>query len=101
MTLRDDTSRRLHRIVLDRQRDGRLPGVFAGVARDGGAGVAGRRRRRVARRPGHPADDDHQFLVASNTKTFTAAMVMQLRDEGRLSLDDTLDVLVPEAPRRA
>ena len=37
--------------------------------------------------------------MASNTKTFTAAMVMQLRDEGRLSLDDTLDVLVPEVTR--
>ena len=99
MTLRDDTSRRLHRIVLDRQRDGRLPGVFTGVARDGalvwqdGVGAAS------LDDPGTPPDDDHQVLVASNTKTFTAAMVMQLRDEGRLSLDDTLDVLVPEVTR--
>jgi CubicO group peptidase (beta-lactamase class C family) len=99
VTLRDDTSRRLHRIVLDRQRDGRVPGVFAGVARDGalvwqdGLGAAS------LDDPGTPPDDDHQFLVASNTKTFTAAMVMQLRDEGRLSLDDTLDVLVPEVNR--
>ena len=36
-----------------------------------------------------PGADD-QFLVASNSKTFTAVMVMQLRDEGRLDLDDRL-----------
>ena len=34
--LRDDTVRRLHRTVLDRQRAGRVPGVFAGVVRGGG-----------------------------------------------------------------
>ncbi|CAN5516247.1 hypothetical protein BH10ACT10_BH10ACT10_25040 [soil metagenome] len=34
--LRDDTTRRLHRTVLDRQRSGRLPGVVAGVVRGGG-----------------------------------------------------------------
>jgi len=34
--LRDDTTRRLHRITLERQRKGRLPGVFAGVVRGGG-----------------------------------------------------------------
>ncbi len=34
--LRDETIRRLHRTVLDRQRSGRVPGVFAGVVRDGG-----------------------------------------------------------------
>ena len=34
--LRHATTRRLHRIVLDRQRTGRLPGVFAGVVRGGG-----------------------------------------------------------------
>ena len=42
-----------------------------------------------------PTADD-QFLVASNTKTFTAVMVMQLRDEGRLALDDLLGDHMPE-----
>ena len=37
-----------------------------------------------------PPGSDDQFLVASNTKTFTAVMVLQLRDEGRLSLDDRI-----------
>lgn len=95
MTLRDDTTRRLDRIVLDRQREGRLPGVLAGVVRDGAlAWHVGLGSADLAD-PDAAPDEDHQFLIASNTKTFTATMVMQLRDEGRLSLDDTLDALVP------
>ncbi|MEP7092010.1 MAG: serine hydrolase domain-containing protein, partial [Nocardioidaceae bacterium] len=94
--LRDDTARALHRIVLDQQRKDRVPGVFAGVVRGGGLvwsdGVGSARLDD----PGTPPGTDHQFLIASNTKTFTAAMVMQLRDEGRLTLDDTLDSLLAE-----
>ena len=97
--LRDETSRRLHRTVLDRQRSGRIPGVFAGVVRDGGllwhAGVGSADLADPRTAP----DPDHQFLVASNTKTFTAVLVMALRDEGRLSLDDTLDTFIPEVTR--
>ena len=95
MDLREDTGRRLHRTVLDRQRKHRIPGVFAGVVRDGGlvwkAGVGAARLDD----PDTPPGPDDQFLVASNTKTFTAVMVMQLRDQGRLTLDDTLDRHVP------
>jgi CubicO group peptidase (beta-lactamase class C family) len=43
----------------------------------------------------HPGPDD-QFLVASNSKTFTAVLVMQLRDEGKLRLDDTLDTFIAD-----
>ena len=98
--LRDETIRRLHRTVLDRQRSGRLPGVVAGVVRDGGLlwheGVGSADLAEPSTLP----DADHQFLVASNTKTFTAVLVMALRDEGRLSLDDTLDTFVPEVTQR-
>ncbi len=99
MILRDDTTRELRRIVLERQRKGRVPGVLAGVVRDGSLlwheGVGAARLDQ----PDVPPGPDDQFLVASNTKTFTAAMVMQLRDEGRLRLDDTLDTLVPGLSR--
>ena len=93
--LRDTTIRSLHGIALGKQREGRVPGVFAGVARGGslvwgeGIGLADVGGDRA------PAADD-QFLIASNTKTFIAVMVMQLRDEGRLSLDDLLGDHVPE-----
>jgi hypothetical protein len=46
--------------------------------------------------PGRAPGPDDQFLIASITKTFTAVMVMQLRDEGRLSLDDTLERFLPD-----
>ena len=37
-------------------------------------------------------------LIASITKTFTAVVVMQLVEEGKLSLDDTVDTWFPEQP---
>jgi CubicO group peptidase (beta-lactamase class C family) len=36
--------------------------------------------------------------IASVTKTFTAVVVMQLVEEGKLSLDDTVDAWFPEQP---
>ncbi|MGC4111853.1 MAG: serine hydrolase domain-containing protein [Nocardioides sp.] len=93
--LQESTARALHRIALDKQREGRVPGLYAGVARGGsliwGEGV-GRANLSAERAP----DADDQFLIASNTKTFIAVMVMQLRDEGRLSLDDLLGDHVAE-----
>lgn len=47
--------------------------------------------------PDVPPGPDDQFLIASNSKTFTAVLIMQLRDEGKLDLDDTLGTVVPEA----
>jgi CubicO group peptidase (beta-lactamase class C family) len=85
--LLNTTHRALHRMALDKQRTGRVPGLVAGVQRRGelvwvdGVGRASVETER-------PVGPDDQFLVASNTKTFTAVMVMQLRDEGRLDLDD-------------
>jgi CubicO group peptidase (beta-lactamase class C family) len=93
--LQDTTLRSLHRIAADKQREGRVPGLFAGVSRKGallwGEGV-GQADLDEERPPG----PDDQFLIASNTKTFIAVMVMQLRDEGRLTLDDLLGDHVPE-----
>ena len=94
--LLETTTHRLHRIALDKQVKGRIPGLYAGVVRDGelvwqeGIGAADVTVAQV------PPTADDQYLVASNTKTFTAVLVMQLRDEGKLSLDDTLDQHLPE-----
>jgi CubicO group peptidase (beta-lactamase class C family) len=43
-----------------------------------------------------PVDADTVFHWASITKTFTAIAIMQLRDRGRLSLDDPIVKYVPE-----
>jgi CubicO group peptidase (beta-lactamase class C family) len=41
-------------------------------------------------------DADCIFRIASMTKSFTAATILSLRDEGRLSLDDPIAAHVPE-----
>jgi CubicO group peptidase (beta-lactamase class C family) len=94
--LLETTTRKLHRIALDKQVKGRVPGLYAGVVRDGGfVWQEGIGAADVTVPSVTPTADD-QFLVASNSKTFTAVLVMQLRDEGRLSLDDTLEQHVAE-----
>lgn len=45
-----------------------------------------------------PVTEHTLFLTASVAKTFTAAVVLALVDEGRLSLDQTLDAWVPRVP---
>jgi CubicO group peptidase (beta-lactamase class C family) len=40
--------------------------------------------------PEHPLDPDSRFRIGSVTKTFTAVLVMQARDEGLLDLDDPI-----------
>jgi CubicO group peptidase (beta-lactamase class C family) len=45
---------------------------------------------------GRTADDATLYRVASVTKTFTGTAIMQLRDEGRLDLDDPVVAHVPE-----
>ena len=93
--LLDTTTRSLHRIALEKQREGRVPGLYAAVCR-GGDRLWGEGVGRADVESGRPPGADDQDLIASNTKTFIAVMVMQLRDEGRLSLDDVLGDHVPE-----
>lgn len=89
------TSRRLTAELTRLQRSQRSPGLYGVLARRGevlwekGIGSAD------LDRPGQPHMLDTQFPVASNTKTFTAVLIMQLRDEGRLDLDDTVETLLP------
>lgn len=44
---------------------------------------------------GHAPDADTQFRIGSLTKTFTAVLVLRLRDEGLLDLDDPLEKHLP------
>jgi len=46
---------------------------------------------------GAPVTDEQLFRWASVTKTYTAALVLDLVADGRLSLDDTLERWVPDA----
>jgi len=45
---------------------------------------------------GRPADAGTLYRIASITKTFTGTSILQLRDEGKLHLDDPIVEYVPE-----
>ena len=45
-----------------------------------------------------PPDADTHFRIASNTKTMTAAVILQLAQEGKLSLDDPVSEYVSGVP---
>jgi D-alanyl-D-alanine carboxypeptidase len=49
--------------------------------------------------PDRALEDDSAMAIASVTKTFVAALILQLAEEGKLSLDDRLTDYVPDAPR--
>jgi len=66
------------------QRHRRLPSAAAAVSAPGAGWHA-----EVAAAP------DEQFRIGSITKTFTAVLILQLRDEGRLRLSDPLDRHLP------
>jgi CubicO group peptidase (beta-lactamase class C family) len=79
----------LHRLATG-QRDGRAPSMAGAVVRGG---------ERVW---SHAIETttDTQFRIGSLTKTFVAVLVMRLRDEGRLGIDDPLETHLADAPIR-
>ncbi|MFJ1972696.1 serine hydrolase domain-containing protein [Streptomyces sp. NPDC087903] len=80
----------LHRIAVA-QAEGRAPSLVAAVVRDGRAVWHGARTSVE----GHGPDENVQYRIGSITKTFTAVLVMRLRDEGELDLGDPLEKHVP------
>ncbi|MEV8377775.1 serine hydrolase domain-containing protein [Kribbella sp. NPDC056861] len=90
------TQSALSRIVAERQAKGRVPGLVGAVARDGALAWSEGVGSADLDQPGVAPTADTQYLIASHSKTFTAVAIMALRDEGKLSLDDHLDTLLPE-----
>jgi CubicO group peptidase (beta-lactamase class C family) len=94
MSLLGTTAADLRRRVASAQAEWRSASVTAAVVRDGeqvfahSAGLADDAAALAA-------DDDVQYRIGSVTKTFTAVLAMALRDEGRLALDDALDLHLP------
>ncbi|MGY0025321.1 serine hydrolase domain-containing protein [Streptomyces sp. YJ-C3] len=86
------TTRRalLHRIAVA-QSEGRAPSLVAAVARDGELVWTGSRTSV----DGHGPDENVQYRIGSITKTFTAVLVLRLRDEGLIDLGDPLEKHLP------
>ncbi len=95
VTLDPDLVGRLDQRVRDEQVSQKLPTLVVGLARDGvpvwwaAAGTTGA--------PGGTTPDaDTQYRIGSISKTFVAVMVMRLRDEGALDLNDRIGAHLPE-----
>jgi CubicO group peptidase (beta-lactamase class C family) len=82
------------RLAAERE-DRKIPGLSAGVVYDQDLiwhkGYGNANRDKLI-----PADENTIYRVASITKLFTATMLMQLRDAGKLSLDDPIEKYLPE-----
>src|SRR5258708_1015022 len=92
--VRMDSFAALDAIAEDFQSRGGQPALAYGVVADGRLVHA---RGLGERRVGGPVPDDRTvFRIASMTKSFTAAGVLLLRDEGALRLDDAAAAYVPE-----
>lgn len=96
---RDDAAveTRIEETVRQRMRDGRIPGMAVGVVRNGevmlarGYGVANLEVE-------SPVSPETMFQSGSLGKQFTAAGIMALVEEGRLSLDDSVRMVLTETP---
>ncbi|WP_329520831.1 serine hydrolase domain-containing protein [Spirillospora sp. NBC_01491] len=91
MSLLPGTERALLRRIAVAQAEERAPSVSAAVVRDGRAVWSGGRGRVDGRAP----DAGTQYRVGSITKTFVGVLVMRLRDEGLIDLNDPLDRHLP------
>ncbi|MFG1908317.1 serine hydrolase domain-containing protein [Kribbella sp. NPDC048928] len=94
MSLRSDTAAALFTEIAAAQGDSRLPSVNAGVLQDGALAWTGARGRFATADGGLPGPDV-QYRIGSITKTMTAILVLQCRDDGLLSLNDAVGKHLP------
>jgi D-alanyl-D-alanine carboxypeptidase len=87
-------------VRLDRWRAGhRAPGVVVAVRLPDGSRWMGSSGTRTTGKGAKPVRPHTPFAVASLTKTFMAALVLQLREQGKLKLSDTIDRWLPGYPK--
>jgi D-alanyl-D-alanine carboxypeptidase len=89
---------KLKRILLKTVRKGPIAGLSVAVGMPDGSiwtGTAGN----AEYAPPRPLTPDTGFAIASVTKTFIAALILQLVDEGKLSLDVPYGRWLPDGPR--
>jgi CubicO group peptidase (beta-lactamase class C family) len=92
----DSVQRTLRATVAKRQASWRVPGLLGAVVRDGGLAWSFGVGALDVTKPDIAPDENTQYRIGSITKSFTAVLVLALRDEGKLSLDDRLTRFVPQ-----
>lgn len=125
MSLPPETARQIDRLTAETQSAGQVPILLAGIVRQGRlahvsvagtsdspagtsdspaavsdspAGASGTTDGLPNTALDAPADQDTQFRIGSITKTLTAVLVLRMRDQGRLGLDDPLGRNLPDLP---
>ena len=78
-------------------RSGLVPSLEIGIVR-GGRIVFDHAYGERSLAPAIPADTSTDYQIASLTKAFTAAAILLLAQQGKLSLDDSLARYIPEYP---
>ncbi|NJK48715.1 beta-lactamase family protein [Candidatus Gracilibacteria bacterium] len=86
--LSDDLTQQLQSILARNVRESGTPGATVSIITPEGTWTGASGFSNLAE--GIPMQPDDQFNIASVTKTFTAATVLKLVDEGRLSLEDNI-----------
>jgi D-alanyl-D-alanine carboxypeptidase len=93
-TFSEDLQAQMRQIVEDSMAQQEIPGVIVGVWVPGeGEWVEAFGEADIE--TGRAMTDTDIVRIASNTKTFVATLVLQLADEGALSLDDPLENYIP------
>ena len=93
------TVAKLQRILDNQVKNKDVAGLQAAVRLPGGelwVGTAGN----AEFGPDRPVAEDTQFAIASVTKTFTAALILQLAEEGLVDLDAPFGRYFRDAPRK-
>lgn len=93
----EDLQQQLQESTEELMQQASIPGAIVGVwVPDMGEWVAALGEADID--TGQPVEVSDKVRIASNTKTFVATLVLQLADEGKLSLDDPLEMYIPGVP---
>jgi D-alanyl-D-alanine carboxypeptidase len=98
-TLDGKTTAKLQRIIDNQVANKRVAGLQVAVRLADGEtwlGTAGN----AEFDPDRALDDNDQMAIASVTKTFIAALILQLAEEGKVDLDATFGTYFRDAPRK-
>jgi D-alanyl-D-alanine carboxypeptidase len=93
-----DTAAAIDAIVEKALRDPGTPSVSLAVVKDGEVAYA-RAYGMAKLSPAVPATAEMRYKIASNSKHVTAAAILLLAEEGKLSLDDKVARYVPQVTR--
>ncbi|MFT5369791.1 MAG: D-alanyl-D-alanine carboxypeptidase [Candidatus Latescibacterota bacterium] len=94
-TVDDKLIAKIEVLARKKMADYRLPGIALGIVRDDKLAWFGGFGKQDLSKSDAPTQDS-LARIASVTKTFTTTAILQLRDEGKLDLDDPLTHHIPE-----